>query len=232
MPRKSNPTLIHPAAELQQDTGIVLVTGFEPFGGEEINSSELVARALHGQVIGGMTVVAVVLPCVFATAPVALQQALQRWQPRLVLALGQAAGRNEMSLERVAINLIDAPMADNAGQQPTDAPVVVGGPPAHFTTLPVKAMVGAMRIAGLPADLSNTAGTFVCNQVFYCLQQQLAGVQPPVPSGFMHLPLLPQLCLAAAHSKARQPRGLPLRKMLLGLRIALMEAVATVCGPE
>ncbi len=232
MPRKPEPPLVTDALKHQQDEGVLLVTGFEPFGGDETNSSELVARALHGQVIGGLTVVSVVLPCVFATAPVALQQALQQWQPRLVLALGQAAGRCELSLERVAINLIDAPMADNGREQPTDVPVVVGGLPAHFTTLPVKAMVKAMRDAGLPAGLSNSAGSYVCNQVFYCLQQQLADAQPPVPSGFMHLPMLPEQVAqrgAGRDSNAQGP-GLFLHDMVRGALIAMTQAVAAFDG--
>jgi pyroglutamyl-peptidase len=173
-----------------------------------------------------LTVVAVVLPCVFSTAPAVLSQALEQWQPRLVLALGQAAGRFELSLERVAINLVDAPLADNAGQQPTDVPVVEGGPPAHFTTLPVKAMANAMRHVGLPAGLSNSAGTFVCNQVFYCLQQQLVNDQPPVPSGFMHLPLLPeQAARRSVRCGSPQPRpSLALHDMVRGVRVALMAA--------
>lgn len=228
MPKKPQPLIVTQGVQREQDAGVLLVTGFEPFGGEETNSSQLVARALHGQVIGGLTVVSVVLPCVFATAPGALQQALEQWQPRLVLALGQAAGRNELSLERVAINVMDAPIEDNAGQQPTDVPVVVDGPPAQFTTLPVKAMVNAMRNAGLRAGLSNSAGTFVCNQVFYCLQHQLASAQPRVPSGFMHLPLLPEQ--AAEPGADRDSAGilpsLPLHDMVRGVGAALTAA----CG--
>jgi pyroglutamyl-peptidase len=220
------------APKSQQDEGVLLLTCFEPFGGEGINSSQVVAQALHGQVIGGLTVVAVVLPCVFATAPVVLRQALEQWRPRLVLAFGQAAGRFELSLERVAINLVDAPLADNAGQQPSDAPVVGGGPPAHFTTLPVKAMVNAMRNAGLPAGLSNSAGTFVCNQVFYHLQQQLVNAQPPVPSGFMHLPLLPeQAALQSGEVGCTlQLPSLALHDMVQGVRVALMVAWESFSG--
>ena len=234
MPQKPKPILVTQRVERQQNAGVLLVTGFEPFGGEETNSSELVARALHGQVIGGLTVVSVVLPCVFATAPGALQQALEQWQPRLVLALGQAAGRNELLLERVAINVMDAPIEDNAGQQPTDVPVIVDGPPAHFTTLPVKAMVNAMRNAGLPAGLSNSAGTFVCNQVFYCLQHQLADSQPPVLSGFMHLPLLPEPVAqrGAGRDLNAQRLGFPLHEMVRGARIAMTQAVVTFGGTD
>jgi pyroglutamyl-peptidase len=208
-----------------QNTGVLLVTGFEPFGGDKTNSSELVARALHGQTIGELTVACAVLPCVFETAPAALEEALQQWQPRLVLALGQAAGRSELSIERVAINLIDAPMADNAGKQPTDVPVIAGGAPAYFATLPVKAMVQAIRTAGLPAAVSHSAGTFVCNQIFYCLQRHHAMSASSAPSGFMHLPALPEpslACRTEGHSKPPSP--LTLEGMVCGVRAGLMAA--------
>ena len=234
MPKKPKPLLVTPGVQRELDAGVLLVTGFEPFGREEINSSELVARALHEQSIGGSTVVSVVLPCVFATAPGAMQQAIEQWQPRLVLALGQAAGRNELSLERVAINVIDATIEDNAGQQPTDVPVVVDGPPSHFTTLPVKAMVNAMRDAGLPAGLSNSAGTFVCNQVFYCLQQYYASSQSSVPSGFMHVPLLSEQTSmrgADGDSDGQLPR-LVLSGVVHGVRAALMAALVSHRLPQ
>lgn len=225
--KKQKPPLAKQALQARQDAGVLLVTGFEPFGGEETNSSEVVAKALHGQSIGGLTVVAAVLPCVFDTAPSALEQALQQWQPRLVLALGQAEGRCELSLERVAINLIDAPLADNAGKQPTDVPIVASGEPAYFTTLPVKAMVSAIRAAGLPAGLSNSAGTFVCNQVFYCLQHHFAKGPSWVPSGLMHLPLLPDQTtqrVVQGDPPALRP-SLDLHDMVLGVRTALMTAL-------
>lgn len=231
MPKESLSQL---ASRSRQDKGVLLVTGFEPFGGDTINSSQVVAQALHGQVIGDLTVVAVVLPCVFATAPDALQQALAQWQPRLVLALGQAAGRSELSLERVAINLMDAPIADNAGQQPNDVPILAGGPAAYFTTLPVKAMVQSMRSLGMPAGLSGSAGTFVCNQVFYCLQHQLALAQPPVPGGFMHLPLLPeQTAQRSGEGGSTQPLpSLALPDMVRGVRAALMVAWEAFCRAD
>ena len=122
----------------------LLVTGFEPFGGERINPSADVARALHGRTIGGAQVVGAVLPCVFGASIDALRAAIDTHRPQLVLALGLAAGRDGCTLDRVAINLDDARIADNAGAQPIDAPVVARGPAAHFTTLPIKAMVAAL----------------------------------------------------------------------------------------
>jgi len=168
----------------------VLVTGFEPFDGQSLNPSWEVARALHGVVMAGAQVTAVQLPCVFALALPALQQALASHRPDIVLALGQAEGRCDFSVERVAINVQDARIPDNAGAQPIDVPVVAGAPAAYFSTLPIKALVAGLRAGGFPASVSQTAGTFVCNQVFYALQHTLAGLG--VHSGFMHLPLLPE----------------------------------------
>ena len=200
----------------------ILVTGFEPFGGEAVNPSAQVARALHGRRIGGAAVVGIVLPCAFGEAVHMLRDALATHRPQLVLALGQAGGRGDLSLERVAINLDDARIADNRGAQPIDEPVQAGGPAAYFTTLPVKAMIAALRQAGHPASLSHSAGTFVCNHVFYGLQHLLAG-QGSVRSGFMHLPYLPE----QAERHAGAP-GLALDTMVHGVAAALAAALVTV----
>ena len=172
----------------------ILVTGFEPFGGQSLNPSWEVARALNGLALTSAQVVSMQLPCVFAQALPALLQALAKHQPDIVLALGQAEGRCDFSVERVAINVMDARIVDNAGAQPIDVPVVAGAPAAYFSTLPIKALVAGLRAGGFPASVSQTAGTFVCNQVFYALQHALAG--QGVHSGFVHLPLLPE---QAAH---------------------------------
>ncbi len=196
----------------------ILVTGFEPFGGERINPSAEVARALHGRTIDGARVVGIVLPCVFGAAIETLRNAIDAHRPQLVLALGQAAGRDGFTLERVAINLDDARIADNAGAQPIDSPVVARGAAAHFTTLPIKAMVAALHGAGHTASVSYSAGTFVCNHVFYALQHALKR-RRGVRSGFMHLPCLPQ----------QAPRGqpsLPLPTMVEGVALALATALA------
>jgi pyroglutamyl-peptidase len=196
----------------------ILVTGFEPFGGERINPSAEVARALHGRAIDGAPVIGVVLPCVFGASIAALRQALDTHRPQLVLALGQATGREGFTLERIAINLDDARIADNAGAQPIDEPVLARGPAAHFTTLPIKAMVAALRDAGHSASVSNSAGTFVCNHVFYGLQQALKR-RHSVRSGFMHLPALPE--------QSQQAPTLPLAAMIEGVAIALAAALRT-----
>ena len=196
----------------------ILLTGFEPFGGDPVNPSALVCRALHGQRVGQATVHAVELPCVFGRALQVLDGALAAISPVLVLALGLAAGRGEISVERVAINVDDARIPDNAGAQPVDVPVVAGGPAAWFSTLPVKAIVAALRQEGLPAAVSQTAGTFVCNHVFYGLQHRLAG--SGVRSGFIHVPLIE--AQASAHPGLPT---LPLDDLVRGVRTALRVAL-------
>ena len=172
----------------------VLLTGFDPFNGASINPSWQAAQALHGKRVSGRRLVVARLPTEFGAALHRLDALLARWQPEMVVCVGQAGGRAALSLERVAINLIDAPIADNAGDRPVDMPVVPGGPAAYFSTLPVKAACAALQRAGLPAEVSHTAGTFVCNQVFYGLMHRLA-TQPAlsqVRGGFVHVPWLPE----------------------------------------
>ena len=180
-------------------TRSVLLTGFEPFGGDSVNPSWLVAQALHGELIAGAHVQALCLPCVFGQALTVLQAALQQQRPQVVLALGLAAVRSEISVERVAVNVDDARIADNAGAQPIDDPVFAGGPAAYFSTLPIKAIAAALLQADLPAAVSQTAGTFVCNHVFYGLMHQLHQLRRhrTVRAGFMHVPPLSAMDLDA-----------------------------------
>jgi pyroglutamyl-peptidase len=200
----------------------ILLTGFEPFGGESINPSWEIARDLDGRQISGHAIHSRLLPCIFGASLARLEQYLSEVDPILVLALGQAGGRSELSLERVAINVDDARIADNAGAQPVDEPVVARGPAAYFSTLPIKAMAAGLRAAGFPAGVSQTAGTFVCNHVFYGLQHQLRG-RPQVRSGFMHIPLLPEQAARLAASPAAPSMGLTamIDGVLLALEIAL-----------
>ncbi|MBJ2245240.1 MULTISPECIES: pyroglutamyl-peptidase I [Pseudomonas] len=168
----------------------VLLTGFEPFDNDLVNPSWEAARELDGvQVSEGVQIVARCLPCAFATAGEYLAQLISELKPAMVIATGLAPGRSEISIERVAININDARIPDNLGQQPIDTAVVVDGPAAYFSTLPIKAIVKALRDAGFAAAVSQTAGTFVCNQVFYLLQHRLAGAG--VRSGFIHVPSSP-----------------------------------------
>ena len=194
----------------------ILITGFEPFGGQSINPSWEVARALQGLPWPEVQLQAIQLPCVFAQAQGALTRALDAFRPDTVLALGQAEGRSDISVERVALNLVDARIPDNAGAQPIDQPVVAGAPVAYFSTLPIKHLVARLRAAGFPASVSQTAGTFVCNQVFFALQHALAG--RGVRSGFVHLPLLPE---QAAHWPGKSLPSMPLATQVAALACAV-----------
>ena len=167
----------------------ILITGFEPFGGETVNPSWEVAKQLDGLSVAGAQLVAVQLPCVFSKSLLALSDALEAHHPNMVLSLGQADGRSDFSIERVAINVCDARIPDNEGAQPIDEPVVPDGPAAYFSSLPIKKMAAALKAQGFPVAISQTAGTFVCNQVFYGLQHALAG--KGLMSGFVHVPLMP-----------------------------------------
>ena len=198
----------------------LLLTGFEPFGGADVNPSWLVAQALHGEVIAGARVQALQLPCVFGQAIADLQQALNRHRPRVVLALGLAADRDALTPERVAINVDDARIADNAGAQPLDLPVIVGAPAAYFSSLPIKAIVAELSRAGVPAAVSQSAGTFVCNHLFFGLMHALRR-RRGVRGGFMHLPLLP------AQAQPLGRAGLDLDTQCRGVRLALQTCLRT-----
>lgn len=168
----------------------VLITGFEPFGGERVNPSAQVALALHGRVIANHKVVSVVLPCVFGEALNELKKQLRWVKPVLVICLGQAGGRAAISVERVAINIDDARIADNAGKQPIDQHIAIKGPVAYWSTLPIKAIVVALKEHGIASEVSQTAGTFVCNHVFYGLMRMLQ--RKPIKGGFVHIPFAPE----------------------------------------
>lgn len=196
----------------------VLVTGFDPFGGSAVNPSWYAVQALHGREIGGHRVVAAELPTVFGASIELLRSLVERHQPRLVVCTGQAGGRGAISLERIAINVDDARIPDNAGAQPVDAAIVPEGPAAYFTKLPIKAMLQALLAEGIRAEVSQTAGTFVCNHVFYGLMHLLA--QPRfagVRGGLIHVPYLPE---------QGQPSML-LAQVVRGLELAIGCALAT-----
>ncbi|HEX6442006.1 MAG TPA: pyroglutamyl-peptidase I [Stellaceae bacterium] len=197
-----------------------LVTGFEPFGGELVNPAIEAVHRLPQQ-LGAVEIHAALLPAVFGRAIDALEDAILASDPDIVLCVGQAGGRAALSLERVAINLDDARIPDNAGQQPIDRPIVPGGPAAYFATLPIKAAAAALREAGLPALVSNTAGTFVCNHVFYGLMHLTASRRLPLRGGFLHVPYLP--------SQAVRQQGAPsmaLDDIARGIEIVLSVAAA------
>lgn len=178
----------------------VLMTAFEPFGGETINPSWEAVRALEGKQIGGATIVIRQLPVVFSEVLHVLNQALEEVKPDAVLSVGQAGGRSDITVERIGINVDDARIQDNAGNQPVDEPIVAGGPAAYFSRLPIKAIVAAVREAGIPASVSQTAGTFTCNRVMYGLLHWLEQQRSPARGGFIHIPYLPEQ--AALHPGA------------------------------
>lgn len=204
------------------DEPAILLTGFEPFGGERLNPSREIVLALDGEPLAGHRIVGAILPVAFASTQALLEALLDEHRPRLVLALGQAGGRGEISLERVAVNLVDARIADNDGLQPIDEAAVADAPGAYFSTLPLKAMQAHLRDLGIPAALSLSAGSFVCNQTFFVLAHLLATRWPGVRGGFVHVPWLPEQ--AARHPG--QP-SMALETMLAGVRAALECAVHT-----
>ncbi|MEB2647296.1 pyroglutamyl-peptidase I [Pseudomonas canadensis] len=199
----------------------VLLTGFEPFDKDLVNPSWEAVRQLDGvQLAPDVQIVARRLPCAFATAGECLTRLIDELRPAMVIATGLGPGRSTLSIERVAINVNDARIPDNLGEQPVDTAVIADGPAAYFTTLPIKAMVKAVREAGIAASVSQTAGTFVCNQVFYLLQHALAG--SGVRSGFIHVPFLPEQV-----ADSQQP-SMALGVMVAGLQVALLAAWQTL----
>ncbi|MBC5767902.1 pyroglutamyl-peptidase I [Ramlibacter albus] len=197
----------------------VLLTGFDPFGGQAVNPSWMAVAALHGTTVAGHEVIGAQVPTVFGAALQAMRDLLRQHKPTLVLATGQAGGRAAISLERVAINVNDARIPDNSGAQPVDTPVVPGGPAAYFTRLPIKAMLTELQLRGIHAEVSQTAGTFVCNHLFYGLMHELE-TDPAlrdVRAGLIHVPWLPE---------QGQP-SMPLAELVEGLKACIECALAT-----
>ena len=169
----------------------LLLTGFTPFDGEKINPALEAVKRVKPE-IAGMEIVKLEVPTVFGESVRLVQEAIEREQPDFVLSIGQAGGRAAVTPERVAINVDDARIPDNAGQQPIDVPIFADGENAYFTTLPVKAMTDAIRNAGLPSALSNTAGTFVCNHLMYGVLHHLHQNHKSIKAGFIHVPYIPE----------------------------------------
>ncbi|GAB3560329.1 pyroglutamyl-peptidase I [Spelaeicoccus albus] len=187
----------------------VLLTGFEPFDGKSVNPSWQAVRMLTGRaeagdsgrvggdLVGGDLIgpelIGAELPCEFGTCGDVLADLIDDHRPDVVVCVGEAAGRAELSVERVAINIDDARIPDNAGRQPIDRPVIAGAPAAYFSTLPIKAAAAAVRAAGVPAGISQTAGTFACNHVFYRLMHLIATRNLRLRGGFVHVPSSPDM---------------------------------------
>lgn len=168
----------------------ILVTGFEPFGGESRNPSAEVVKLLP-DVIGGAEIIKLTLPVVRFRCVRAVEQAVDAHCPDVVLSIGQAGGRAAVCVERVAVNLDDYRIPDNEGNQPVEEPVVPRGPDAYLCTLPVRQIVAAMQQGGIPAAESLSAGTYVCNHLLYSVSHLLAARCPGAKAGFIHIPFLP-----------------------------------------
>ncbi len=167
----------------------LLLTAFDPFGGDSVNPA-LEAVKLVKDTLGSIQVVKLEVPTVFKKSIATVQAAIEQEKPDAVLCIGQAGGRFDITPERVAINIDDARIKDNEGNQPVDEPIFADGAPAYFATLPIKAMVQAIKDAGLPSSVSNTAGTFVCNHLMYGVLYTLAKKYPGIRGGFMHVPFI------------------------------------------
>lgn len=190
----------------------VLITGFEPFGGASINPALEAVKKLDGVQLEGGVIVTCEVPVTRYEALDAIMTAIEVHQPSYVITVGQAAGRTGISPERVAINVDDFRIPDNGGNQPIDEPIYEDGPAAYFTTLPIKAITRKLQENGVPCQVSNTAGTFVCNHVFYGIQHYLRDTD--VGHGFIHIPLLPEQAAATD-----QP-SMSLEVIVEGLRLA------------
>ncbi len=168
----------------------ILLTAFDPFDGESINPALESIQLLPGR-IGNIEIIKLKVPTIFGKSIDIVNAAVEREQPDAVLCIGQAGGQYDLTPERVAINIDDARIKDNEGNQPIDQPICPDGAPAYFSTLPIKAMVKNIRAAGIPASVSNSAGTFVCNHLMYGLLHTLSCRYPHIRGGFMHVPYTP-----------------------------------------
>ena len=195
----------------------ILLTGFEAFNGESINPSWEAVKLLDGKVISNTVIFARQLPCVFGKAIQTLTELITEIKPCLVLNIGQAGGRLDISIERIAINIDDARIPDNAGNQPIDTTIISGAPSAYFSTLPIKAITACLRSNGIPASVSQTAGTFVCNHVFYGLMHFLNSKLLNTKGGFIHIPYLP----SQAANLPGQP-SMALETIVSGLEIIIV----------
>ena len=168
----------------------ILVTACDPFGGESLNPAQLAVEKLPAQ-IGSHEIVKLIVPTIFGASGDLVTAKMDELQPDAVISIGQAGTRMAITPERVAINIMDATIPDNAGFIPQDLPVISGGPAAYFSTLPIKAMTAAINEAGIPGKVSNTAGTFVCNQLLYRCLHHAASHLPGCQCGFIHVPYIP-----------------------------------------
>jgi pyroglutamyl-peptidase len=196
---------------------VVLVTGFEPFTPHKVNPTDELARSFDGYRVGDALVRGAVLPVHHADLAPRVRALLETLHPTTVLHLGLAAGRARVALERVAVNVMDYVVPDNAGCQKGDEPCVPAGPAAYFATLPLRAILAGLTDAGIPAYVSESAGTYLCNQTLYTTLNMVAGLSQPPRVGLIHLPLLPSM---VATSGLDQP-SMDLTIMRRAVEIAL-----------
>ena len=200
---------------------VILLTGFEPFGGLGANPSEEVAKALDGRAAGDAVVRSAVLPVDHVAAAVHVARLIDELDPRAIVHLGLAAGRARIALERVAVNVMDFDTPDNTGYRACNEPCVTGGPPAYFATLPLPEILQMLLADGVPAYVSNTAGTYLCNQTMYSTLHRLAGrghreaprgsAPLAARAGFVHLPLLPAMVAASGLEQPSMDAALMVR---------------------
>ena len=198
---------------------VVLVTGFEAFGGHAANPSLDVAKALDGRVVGEAVVRSAILPVHHAEAVPQVSRLLDEANPLAVVHLGLAGGRARIALERVAVNVMDFDTPDDAGYRARGEPCVPGGPVAYFATLPLAAILAALLAEGIPAYVSNTAGTYLCNQTLYGTLHLLEQRGHPARAGFIHLPLLPAMVAASGLEQPSMDAGLMVRAVEIALGV-------------
>ncbi|CAH0151278.1 pyrrolidone-carboxylate peptidase [Bacillus sp. Soil745] len=196
----------------------VLLTGFEPFGGEKVNPSWEAVKQLHGEVIDDVTLVAEQIPTLFGKSVAVLEQLIQQHNPDVVICVGQAGGRLHITPERVAINMNDARIPDNQGNQPIDEPIADKGPVAYWSTIPIKRIVENMKESNIPASVSHTAGTFVCNHIFYGLMDYITRTSSSIRGGFIHIPFIPEQTIN------KEAPFLSLETIVKGVKIAAVTA--------
>ena len=202
----------------------VLISGFKPFGGATLNPSELLVNVLEQEQIPGVELFTVVLPVEFDRSAEILLEKVKQIQPDLVIAFGQAEGRTAINPEKIAINLDDARIPDNSGDERKDVVIDKNGSDSYVTTLPIEMMVDAMKRAGYPADISLSAGAFVCNHIFYKLQKILSGSN--IRSGFVHLPLVTE-----QSSEFPGKFTMQLSEMVSATRVAIIAAANQLLNP-
>ncbi|MGF7109740.1 pyroglutamyl-peptidase I [Treponema pedis] len=197
----------------------ILVTGFDPFGGEKINPALETIKLLPDTILSAK-IIKLEIPTVIGKSVAKIKETIEKEEPDVVLSIGQAGGRADISVERIGINIDDCRIPDNEGNQPIDEPVVKGGPAAYFVTLPIKAIVEKLRLEKIPASVSNTAGTFICNHVCYGVSHIAAAKTSegkPMKSGFIHIPFLPEQVI----DKAATMPSMSLKTIVKGITLAI-----------